>query len=55
MGGDEVQDATMKRREMAMESRIGVMTGMIIVIETVNGIKRLGMHRFHHRSPGREV
>ena len=54
-GGDEVQQAAMKRREMAMESRIGIMTVLIIVIETVDGIKRLGMHRRQHRSPEKEV
>jgi len=37
--GDEVQQGAMKRREMAMESRIGIMTVLIIVIETVDGIK----------------
>jgi hypothetical protein len=55
MGGDEVHYATMERREMAMESHIGMMTALIIIIETVNGVKRLGIHHHHRVSPEREV
>jgi len=55
MKEDEVQDVATKRREMATESRIGIMTMLIIVVEMVDGIKQLEMHHRQHQNQEKEV